>query len=171
LIRATPKDSILRTFVLFVQAAESTTKYANAHFHKGAGLSTIKFMVLHYLADNGGTMTPSEIAKRTLRERHNITTLVNRLERDGFVAAERSAKDRRSVNITLTDKGREMLWQATPVAWDIVNQVMLSITEGDVVLLKKLLGALRQNAHHGLQNVTKHSESCWCRVAASSHPD
>jgi len=142
-----------------VQAADATMKYANAHFYRRAGLSVIKFMVLRIMAANGGIMRPSEIADWTLRERHNITTLGNRLERDGFVKAERSDKDRRFINITLTDKGREMLSQATPVARDIVNQVMLSITEGDAVLLEKLLGALRQNAHNGLKNVTKHSQS------------
>jgi len=133
-------------------------KYANAHFYKEVGLSAIKFIVLRILATNGGTMTPSKLAQWTLRERHNITTLVDRLEQDGLVSTKRDDRDKRFVNITLTNKGQEVLTQATPVAKKIVDQVMLSITEGDIVLLEKSLGVLRQNAHHGLERIPKRSQ-------------
>ena len=98
LIQVDHEDSILRTFILFVQAADATMKYANARFYRKVGLSAIKFMVLRILAANGGTMAPSQIAEWTLRERHNITTLVDRLQKDGFVRTERNDKDRRFVN-------------------------------------------------------------------------
>lgn len=149
------EDSILRTFILFVQTADAVLKFANGYFYRKARLSVIKFIVLRILAVNGGTMTPSEIAKWTLRERHNITTLVDRLQHDGLVRAERNARDRRFVNIILTDNGRKVLDQTTPVAREIVNQAMLSISEGDAVLLEKALRVLRRNAHHGLEHTAK----------------
>jgi len=45
-----------------------------------------------------------------------------------------------------------------PVAKEIVDQVMLSIDEGDAALLEKHLRTLRQNAYDGLGNVVKHSQ-------------
>ena len=144
------EDTIQRTFILFVQTTDAVLKYADASFYK-AGLSESKFVVLQVLAVNGGTMTPSEIAQWTLREQHNITTLVKLLEHAGFVTSERSSRDKRFLNVTLTDRGREVLSQALPVAREIVNQVMSSITEGDAVLLGRLLAILKQNAHHGLE--------------------
>jgi len=80
------------------------------------------------------------------------------MKQEGLVAAERSSSDKRLVNITITEKGREVLNQAMPVAREIVNQVMSSLTEGDAILLEKLLRALRQNAHHGLEQVAKPSQ-------------
>jgi len=151
------EDTIQRTFVHFVQTADAVLKYADTSFYK-AGLSETKFVVLQVLAVNGGTMTPSEIAQWTLRERHNITTLVNRLEHAGLVRTERSSRDRRFLNVTLTDRGREVLSQVQPVAREIVNQVMSSISEDDAVLLEKLLGILRQNAHHGLECAAERSQ-------------
>jgi len=151
-------DIILRTFILFVQTAHTVLKYADAHFYQKAGLSAIKFIVLRILATNSGTMTPSEIAQWTFRERHNITTLVRRLERDGLVSTKRNDTDKRFVNIVLTARGRKVLKQATPAAREIVNRVMLSISEGDGVLLEESLRVLRQNAHHGLEHVAKHSQ-------------
>ena len=149
------EDRILRTFILFVQAGDVTMRYANAHFYRKEGLSVIKVIVLQVLAANGGTMTPSEIARWTFRERHNITTLIDRLRRDGLVRVERNSSDKRSVNVSLTAKGRKVLKQAMPVAREIVNRVMLSISEGDAIPLEKSLRVLRQNAHDGLEHLAK----------------
>ncbi len=152
-------DIILRTFILFAQTANAVLKYADAHFYKEAHLSPIKFMVLRILADNGGTMTPSEIAQYTLRERHDISTLADRMERDGLVKTKSNDRDRRSVNIILSDKGTRVLTKAGSVAREVVNQVMLSIYEGDAVLLEKSLRILRQNAYDGLEHVAKRAQS------------
>ena len=56
------------------------------------------------------------------------------MRQDGLVTAERNSSNKRLVNITLTDKGRETLNRAMPVAKEIVDQVMLSIDEGDAAL-------------------------------------
>jgi len=152
------KDIVLRTFILFVQTAYTVLKYAGAHFYRQTGLSVIKFIVLQALAINGGSMRPSEIAEWTYRERHNITTLVNRLKQDGLARTERNSRDSRCVDVTLTDKGREVLSQAVPVARAIVKQVMLSISQDDAALLEKWLRVLRQNAHGGLEHIAKCSQ-------------
>jgi DNA-binding MarR family transcriptional regulator len=69
------------------------------------------------------------------------------MKRDGLIRTERNPGDRRFVNVSLTDKGREVLMQAMPVAGEIVDQVMSSISEDDALLLEKSLRTLRQNAH------------------------
>ena len=152
------EDATLRTFILFVQTAQAVLKYANTQLYRKGRLSTIKLIVLRVLASNNGVMRPSEIAEWTQTERHNITALINRMKQEGLVVAERNTTNKRLVNITLTDKGREVLMQAMPVASEIVNQVMLSIAEGDTVLLEKTLRLLRQNANDGLEYVAKRSQ-------------
>jgi len=133
-------------------------KYANSHFYRKEGLSVIKVIVLQVLAANGGTMTPSDIARWTFRERHNITTLVDRLKRDELVSVERNNRDKRFVNVSLTAKGRKVLKHAMPVAREIVNRVMLSISEGDTIPLEKSLRILRQNAHDGLVHLAEYAQ-------------
>lgn len=106
------KDTISRNFILFIQTADTLLKYMDACFYKKARLSTIKLIVLRILAANGGKMKPSEIASRTFREQHNITTLVDYMRRDGLVISERNSSNKRLVNVTLTDKGRDVLSQS-----------------------------------------------------------
>ncbi len=150
-------DTILKTFILFVQSAKAVLKYVDAHLYRKGRLSIIKLIVLRVLASNNGIMMPSELAEWTQTERHNITALVDRLRRDGLVTTERNSSDKRLANIILTDKGREFLMQSMPVARDIVDQVMSSISEGDVVPLENSLRVLRQNAHDGLEHLAKHA--------------
>lgn len=151
-------DIILRTFIVFVQTANSVRKYGDANFYGKTRLSKIKFIVLKVLEFNGGTMSPSEIARWTNTERNNVTTLIRRLKQDGLVNIERKDIDKRFVNVTLTDKGRKAISQATPVAREIVDKVMLSIGERDAFLLEKSLRVLWKNAHCGLESVTTRSQ-------------
>ena len=151
------EDTVARTFVLFVQTADAVLKYADTRFYK-AGLSIAKFVVLQVLAANGGTMTPSEIAEWTLREPHNITTLVDRMRKEGLIKTEPHRSDKRSINVTLTDKGRKVLSQSAPVAREIVAQVMSSITDGHTAALGEPLRLMRQSAHRGLEHINEHSE-------------
>lgn len=151
LIEVEHKDTLLSAFILFVQTAQAVLKYADACLYRKTRLSVSKLIVLRALASSSRAMMPSEIAEWTNTERHNITALVGRMKQDRLVTAERNSSDKRLVNITLTDKGREVLSQAMPVAREIVDQMMLSITEGDAALLKEKLRILRQNAHYGLE--------------------
>jgi DNA-binding MarR family transcriptional regulator len=133
-------------------------KYADTHLYREADLSISKLIVMRILASNKKPMTPSEIANWTKTERHNITTLIKRMKRDGLIVAERNPRDRRFVSVSLTDKGYEILRQAMLVAREIVDQVMSSISVDDALLFEKSLRTLRQNAHYGLEYVAKRSQ-------------
>jgi MarR family 2-MHQ and catechol resistance regulon transcriptional repressor len=149
-------DAVLRAFILFVQTAYAILKYTDAHLYRKAHLSVIKLIVLQALVRNNGVMIPSEIADWTQTERHNITALVSRMKRDGLVRTERDRKDKRTVNVTITAKGQEVITQAMPVAREIVNKVMSSIGESDAVQLEKLLRVLIQNAQKSIEQFAKY---------------
>jgi|GEM_PF-1934151 len=148
-------DRIIRTFILFSQTTREVLKYVDAHLFREAGSSTIQLIVLQALKHNNGMMTPSEISRWTQTERHNITTLIRRMEKAGLITYGRSRQNRRNVNVILTDKGREALDKIMPVAHKIVGRVMSSIDENDAALMEKQLKIMRQNAHSGLEAISK----------------
>jgi len=148
------EDNVLRGYMTFVKYADKAVKYADLRLRQETDFSFIKCMVLHNMAANGGTLTHSEIANRMFRRRNDITTLVQRLARDGFVVTGRSDRGKRLVNVTLTEKGRDILPQITSVVKGIADQVMLSITEGDAAELERLMGVLVQDADDGLEYVS-----------------
>jgi DNA-binding MarR family transcriptional regulator len=109
------KEIDARVFLKFVQAGEAVLKYADAVLVR-ADLSLVKLMALQLLEVHGGTLTPSAIARLTLREKHNITTLIRRLRRDGLITMDPSETDKRSIRVTITDKGRKAVAAATPAS-------------------------------------------------------
>lgn len=62
-----------------------------------------------------GKLRLNEIGARVLREKSNITRLVDRLEREGLLAREECDTDRRGAYAVITEKGRQMqkdMWPA-----------------------------------------------------------
>jgi DNA-binding MarR family transcriptional regulator len=151
-------DTILRTFILFSQSAREVLKYVDAHLYREAGLSVVQLIALQAMSRNNGVMTPSGIAEWTQTERHNITTLIRRMKKAGLVTTERSLYNKKVINVTMTDKGREVLAGVMPLAHRIVDQVMLSFTEDDAALLERLLRPMRLNAHSGLEALSRRAQ-------------
>ena len=150
-------ESIGRALMLLTQTARLISKYMDAYFYKEARFSFIKFLVLTVLASRNGVMTPTQIAEWTQTERHNVTTLVARLMKEGLVYTERSDVDKRNVNVSLTDKGRKVLSKAMPVARELINHIMSSITDTDASNLTQTLETLRDNTYSGLESIARDS--------------
>ena len=61
-----------------------------------------------------GSMTQGEISTKVLKSGSNMTTVVDNLERDGYVRRERDAEDRRVINIHLTEAGKKKIEVVLP---------------------------------------------------------
>jgi MarR family transcriptional repressor of emrRAB len=155
MINADKGNLVSDIFSLFLEAAIASEKYADSTFYKKAGISTPKYNVLQILATADHPVTPSELARRMIKERHDITTLMGRMKRDGLIDITPNALDRRSVIITLTEKGREKFIQAEPIAEEIANQVMLKIGKTDMKSMTRSLNGLKKNAIDGIDKMRK----------------
>jgi MarR family 2-MHQ and catechol resistance regulon transcriptional repressor len=77
-----------------------------------------------------GPMRQGEICTKLLTSGGNITLVVDNLERDGLVQRERSAEDRRVVNVSLTAAGRELISQVFPKHLaDIIEEMSILTPE------------------------------------------
>jgi MarR family 2-MHQ and catechol resistance regulon transcriptional repressor len=59
-------------------------------------------------------MTQSEISGKVLKSGSNMTTVIDNLERDGFVRRERNTNDRRVIHVHLTEAGRGKIEAVLP---------------------------------------------------------
>ena len=145
IVRVSHEDPVLRTFVLFMQVASAVYKYVDSRFYHGSRLTTPKFVALTVLISNGGTMTNTELANWTNTKRHNITALVDRMDKDGFVTTQRRPEDKRYLEISITDKGRTVQKETRPVARQIMQELMRVIGQNDALELERLLMAVKTN--------------------------
>ena len=140
-----PKETVLRAYMLLLHIGHIVQEYSNNCLYQQAGISEIQYRALGHIVINGGSIRPSELSKRLYRVQHNTTTLIDRLRAGGLVTTEQDSRDRRYVNINITDKGREVYIKTYPVAIEMVNQMMSSISEEDAVKLEELLCVIEQN--------------------------
>jgi DNA-binding MarR family transcriptional regulator len=158
IIEITEEDPILRTFILFQQTARVVAKFQDTYMNKYTDLSDVKLIVLMaFFYNPNAVLTATELAKWTDTEIHNITTLVDRMKKDGLLEAERDKKDKRFLRITLTEKGRRALKDAMPTAQEVLGQLMSSVGTDDALTFEKVLKTIRLNAYTGLQNLAEKS--------------
>ena len=83
------------------------------HTFKQIGLTTTQYNFLHTLAEaQADSLTVTEIADSLLCTRGNVTRLVKRLGKSGWVQIGNDANDQRLVRISLTANGKEKVTQA-----------------------------------------------------------
>ena len=84
----------------------------------------------------------SELAERLLVSGGNVTGIIDRLERDGYVYRARDGTDRRVVRALLTEKGYEIYNAILPRYADIVNSINRGLTAQEKKELQRLLKKL-----------------------------
>ena len=67
------------------------------------------------------------------------------LARNGMIERVRNPKDRRTINIYLTDKAREMKTELMPVAFEVNDIATAGLTDEEFAQLRGLLQKIRDN--------------------------
>jgi DNA-binding MarR family transcriptional regulator len=145
LIPITDREPVPRAFKLLTQLASVTIKYIDTRFYQELRTSLIKYLVLQGLTLSGGKAKHSEIAVWTNTKKHNITALVDRMKKEQLVTTEWSQTDKRVNYIVITDKGRKVYKQSTPIDREIVQELMFGLSVNDARELERLLNIIKQN--------------------------
>lgn len=109
-----------------------------------AGLTSFEFTLLEALAEAGdGKLRLSALASRTNATLARLSRVVTGLERKGLVRRAPCPEDARATNALLTDRGRQVYRDSTPLYADAVSSMILDgLTEGDVDDLARLAYAI-----------------------------
>ncbi|MDD5644976.1 MAG: MarR family transcriptional regulator [bacterium] len=128
-----------------LRTAAFLSKKGDSFFSKH-GITMAQFnllMVLKYSVS--AHLTQSEIAVRLLVNRANITGLIDRLEKTGFVERMPDKKDRRHYLITFTDKGKKILDKVEEAYDKEVNLVMRDISGAEASEIIRVMEKLRES--------------------------
>ena len=103
----------------------------------------------HREGEPNGPLTQNELSRMLLVDKSNITSLLDRMERDGLIRRNEVAGDRRSYHISLTDAGREAIDRIDPLYQEVVAGIMSAFTpeeEDELIrLTQKLRAALLES--------------------------
>lgn len=84
------------------------TDLQSQQLSRQSGLTVPQLLVMQAIAKEGSPST-STLARHIVVSQATVTRIIDRLERDGLVKREKSSKDKRVVNVRLTDAGHAKL--------------------------------------------------------------
>jgi DNA-binding MarR family transcriptional regulator len=73
------------------------------------GLTPEQSHVLDILVKNGGVTTINEIVEITQRQHHSISTLINRMTKQGLVTKKKTLTDNRKYDVVITSHGQNLV--------------------------------------------------------------
>ncbi len=85
----------------------------------------------------------STIQERMVSKMSNTTRLVDKLIRKGYVKRIICKSNRRKVEISITEEGKDFLKKVSPVMTDFENRITRNLSREDLNLLNELLNKLR----------------------------
>jgi DNA-binding MarR family transcriptional regulator len=90
------------------------------------------------LAGEAG-ITPTEIGKNALVSPQNVTGLLDRLERAGYVQRKATGEDRRSYRVQLSEQGRKVLRALNPLGAAWAQKAATELSAEKIATLRSLL--------------------------------
>ena len=114
------------------------------------GLSWPKFnLLIHlYMAGDYG-LIQSELSKKMLVSRANITSLINRLEKEDLVVRRTDSSDKRVFRVCLTNRAFALMHAFLPVHNDYMHKVMSALDRDE----KEVLISLLRKLNKGLESI------------------
>ena len=109
----------------------------HAFQEKGFDFTAEQWGVLFRLYGREG-IHQSELGDRTGKDRHNITRILNLLEKKGYIRRVPDEHDRRRYNIFLTEKSREIEERLTSTAFDFLEKAFTGLTRKEIMEMQKV---------------------------------
>lgn len=91
------------------------------------------------------SLSQADLGKRLVVNKADVTGIIDRLEKAGFVVRAGHPKDRRINIIKITRKGRDMVNKLEPGYFTEVNKLMSGLPENDMKIIKKGMEMIREN--------------------------
>ena len=110
------------------------------------GISPTAGMVLSIVEGAGRPLTPTDIATRLIVTTASVTSLLDTLERRGFVQRRAHPDDRRRLLVDVTPEGQAVLDRLLPGMHAFERRMFEGVPDGDKRRLLKLLERVQQRA-------------------------
>ncbi|SMC97695.1 transcriptional regulator, MarR family [Sporomusa malonica] len=139
----------IRTLIELTVFQDNLDDVLEMHFAR-YGLSKAKFNALIQLFMTGGQgLTQSELGKKLLVSRANITRLIDRLEKEDLVVRKADPADKRVFQLYLTDRATMLMNAFVPIHNQYVHKLMSTLDTDEKKMLISLLDKLKK----GLESV------------------
>lgn len=111
---------------------------------KNFGITPEQFAILFFLSKEDG-MYQRQLAKISLKDRPNITRLIDILEEKGFVYRKADPDNRRIFKVFITEEGKKQIKEIHPSLLEMQKKAVEGINSAEIETLRKILGKICEN--------------------------
>lgn len=112
-----------RAILGIVRLAGYLLKVAD-RFFKPYSITSVQYNVLVILNSSLNKISQSELGTQLVVSRSDITGIIDRLEKAGYVKREDSLEDRRTKFISLTEKGKDLIKSVENNYFETLKQIV-----------------------------------------------
>ena len=103
-----------------------------------------QLMVLSALIDHDG-LYQRQIGMITLKDRPNITRIINILEKMNFVTRKPDVNKRKIYKIFVTDEGKNVVKKVMPTALELWENIVDGVDEDELEITLKVMNKFKEN--------------------------
>ena len=132
---------VFQLALALTRASNRMARHVESSVHRPRNLTTAGFRIL-FTIWSCGPLEAHRIAVLAGLSRASVSSVVNTLERDGYVVRSREQDDRRLVTVSLTGPGADLVRDAYAGQHEVERTLYEDLTEGERGTLARLLESL-----------------------------
>jgi DNA-binding MarR family transcriptional regulator len=165
-------ESPLQEAILNLLVAADSVRDLFDHACVELGITASQYNVLRILRGIHPEGHPRcEIARRMVERAPDVTRLIDRLEKQGLVARDRSESDRRLSISRITPAGLELLDRMEPRLRAVHEHIAGRLSPGDRHELSRICEGIYEEAEGGASSSSPNRDGLWKSAGATSVGD
>jgi MarR family transcriptional regulator, organic hydroperoxide resistance regulator len=132
------------------------------------GVTAQQRMIIRCIGKRPG-LTPSQLAALLHLDRSTISTALNRMERDELLERRCDDRDRRSVTLWLSARGRRLDRPSEQTVESAVERLLAAINRPDLLAAKRVMARLAEQMEAALQIAPSTSKPARSRNSSARH--
>jgi DNA-binding MarR family transcriptional regulator len=133
-----------RAWRALLEGHRDLIRFLEAEFVRGAGVELQYYDVMFHVSEAAEGRRMTDLAEAIVLSKSGLTSLVDRMERDGLLERRPDPADRRATRIVLTQTGKERLEAISRHHRGVVRRVFTSrVTEEEATVIVDVMERLR----------------------------
>jgi DNA-binding MarR family transcriptional regulator len=139
-----PFVSLQQEAFLSILRTASELSHAADKFLRKFGITQQQYNVLRILRGAGAEgLCRNEISARMVAATPDMSRLLDRMEKSGWITRERAEDDRRQVSTFITDSGQKLLKMIEAPVGDEIHRLFEGVKSTDLTMLVEVLAQIR----------------------------
>ncbi len=130
-----------RLFYKLNLAQRILLKYVDREFSNRLGVTAAQIAALFYLEKHDGCLF-KDLSGVLLQNKSAITTLVERMQKNGLIEKKKSETDGRASHIYLTDKGRDISEKVRPLVSQYNRELLERFSDAEIEVIHRFFDTI-----------------------------